>query len=142
MTYCKVYCGNTPPTEVDKCEMLKPQLVRLHSNSRKTIKFKLFETCHDTLESNARLSNRRTINLANRFVANLQRTVDNPSIIRFKVMSADGTTKYNSTTTIDEGNLFSVVLPALQLEGYYSLVISRRGDSSDSVCSVKLFFCP
>lgn len=142
MTYCKVYCGNTPPTEVDKCEMLKPQVVRLHSNSRKVIKFKLFETCYDTLGSGVQLSNRRIINLANRFVANLQRIVDDPSVIRIKIVSADGKTMYNSKTTIDGNNLFTVVLPALQLEGYYSLVLSRRGDSADSVCSVKLFFCP
>lgn len=135
MSYCKIYCG-VPPTEVDKCEMLKPQLVRMAAGTRKIVNFKLFETCFDGDSS----TNRRIRNIMNRFIPNLQQ--NELTTMRWKIVSAEGKVICNGRSPIDSDNLFSVVIPALEDTGYFNLVLFRRGALADSRCTVKVFICP
>lgn len=135
MSYCKIYCDE-PPTSVNKCEMLKPQLVRMSVGTRKVINFKLFETCFD----NIRPIGRRIRNIANRFTPNLQ--LHDTSTVYWKLVSQDDVVICNGTSAMDSDNLFYVPIPELDVSGYFNLVLFRRGEVADSRCIVKVFICP
>lgn len=145
MTYCRKYCDE-PPEEVDKCEALRPQIIRMNENLHKLIHFKLFRTCesipnNDLLNSPSEQEAEAILPIPNFLIPNDYGVVKfDVSELSFRLIRNDGLVIQIGNLSLRPNDTFDVYLSKLEHGNYYLQILYDDGITA-SRCIFPVIVC-